>query len=170
MTDQKPTRVLISLRRDRTPDNEWQEAWESPQKLVTRALHHLKGDDLISPQDEYASPTCRFMAVERWDPVMFLVFDLFNVEYDFLRAHHDGRDELPVVPVRLTRGGKLKSYPPQPLGLVNESIRGFHHSNGWDVRPPYWVDHADGAVPTHWHPRSIYPEREPGNDHKPTQE
>jgi hypothetical protein len=70
-----------------------QEAWDEPQKMISKVLMHLKYDDIVSTDDKYNSPNCRFIAVERWDSVVFIVCDLFNINYNQLNAHLDGKNE-----------------------------------------------------------------------------
>lgn len=151
-----PMRILVVVKRQKS-EQAWREAWDDPGKLITRALRHLKHDELVSPEDEYNGPNCRFMAVSRWDPLTFLAFDLFHTGYNALEAHLEGRDELPITPIHLRRANKLKSYPPQPIGHVNGVIRRAHDMHGWDARPPYRIDHANGVHPTYLHARRYNP-------------
>ncbi|KZZ90239.1 hypothetical protein AAL_07340 [Moelleriella libera RCEF 2490] len=158
--DEAPLRLLVIVKRG---PEVWQQAWDEPQKIITRVLKRLKYNSLISPNNVYDSPECRFMAVSRWDSVVFLVCDLFNFDYNHETAHLEGNNELPVKVVRVRQhrsrdGIVIKARaPPQAIARVGEALRDFHRSNGWDVYPPFKVDHANGVWPVYTHSRSVCP-------------
>ncbi|KAH7324257.1 hypothetical protein B0I35DRAFT_423808 [Stachybotrys elegans] len=87
---ESPTRILVIVKHKHLDG--WKQAWDEPQKIITCVLKKLHYDHLISLDDTYDSSDCRFIAVERWDPLVFLVFDLFNVEYNHLDAHLAGKN------------------------------------------------------------------------------
>lgn len=162
----EPKRILVTVKR-RAPESTWREAWEAPHKIVTRALRHLKYDRLVSDDEAYDTPDCRLLAIERWDSLLFIVFDLFNTAYDPLTAHMPGTNELPVTMVRISSKDRPRSYPPQPIGRVGESVRLAHNMHGWEARPPYWEDHADGVHPTYYNARVfLWPGRDAADENK----
>jgi hypothetical protein len=101
---------------------------------------------------------CRFIAVDRWDPVVFIVFDLFNIQYDHLDAHLDGKNELPVRVVRISQGDNrylIKASEAQHIKYLSDEVRNLHESHGWEERVPFRIDHYNGAYPTYYHPRAL---------------
>ncbi|KND90646.1 hypothetical protein TOPH_04717 [Tolypocladium ophioglossoides CBS 100239] len=150
-----PIRILIIVKKSALA---WREAWEEPQKIITQVLRHLKYDKLVSPDDVYNSPDCRFIAVERWDSHTFIACDLFNVNYNLLDAHLDGKNELPIMVVRISQGDHsniIKTKEPQAISQVNDQIRHIHDMHGWNNGPPFKIDHANGAHPVYFSPRSV---------------
>lgn len=150
-----PIRVLIIVKRSPLI---WKQAWDEPQKIITQVLKHLKYDRLVSPEDAYSSSDCRFMAVERWDSHVFIICDLFNIDYNPLDAHLAGKNELPVRVVRVYQGPHtniIKSREPQAIGKVGDELRIIHDVHGWNTGPPYKIDHADGVHPVYRKPRSL---------------
>ncbi|OAA51464.1 hypothetical protein NOR_00057 [Metarhizium rileyi] len=158
MSDQmaSPLRVLIIVKqRSRSL---WQEAWDQPQGIISKVLIHLKYDSLVSTDSEYNSPDCRFIAVERWDSVVFIVFDLFNVDYNYLDAHLDGKNELPVMTVRVSQGDNaciFKTRRVEATKRLGDEIRRLHDKHGWTESLPYKIDHANGVYPIYFNPRSL---------------
>lgn len=151
---ESPTRILIKVRR-RCPG--WDQAWKEPQKTITQVLRSLNYDKLITPDDVYNSPACRFMAVERWDSHTFIVVDLFNHDYDYSEAHLPGKNILPVRIVSISQGVdglRFKAQEPRAIPAIDEELRVAHDHHGWKVEPPYKIDHANGTHPVYWKPRS----------------
>ncbi|KAH7359001.1 hypothetical protein B0T11DRAFT_285551 [Plectosphaerella cucumerina] len=141
-----PTRLLIDIK-----DNgvfSFQQAWDEPQKVITRVLTYLGHDRLVSPDDVYNGNNCRFMALDRWDQRIFMLCDLFNADYNFLEANLEGNNELPVVVVKISHDTIRSKKIPQHIGMVGTSLRELHDFHGWEKRPPFSVDHANGAYPT----------------------
>ncbi|KAJ9130181.1 hypothetical protein NKR23_g12313 [Pleurostoma richardsiae] len=96
--------------------------------------------------------------VERWDSHVFIVCDLFNINYDPLNAHLDGKNELPVMVVRICQGDHssvVKAKELQAIDRVGEQLRSFHDLHGWNDSPPYRIDHANGVHPVYHSPRSL---------------
>lgn len=149
--EELPIRILIDVKESARAR---QEAWDEPQKIITKVLEHLGYNRLVSPDDEYNSSDCRFIAVERWDSRVYIVFDLFNINYNYHDAHLDGKNELPVIMVR-QRDDIIKAKGPQTIRRVGNELRDIHDMNGWDKRPPYKIDHANGAYPVYYSPRSM---------------
>jgi len=153
--DESPIRILIIVKKS---DPAWLQAWEEPQKTITQVLKHLKYDRLVSPDDVYNSSDCRFIVVERWDSHVFIVCDLFNINYDPLNAHLDGKNELPVMVVRICQGDHssvVKAKELQAIDRVGEQLRSFHDLHGWNDSPPYRIDHANGVHPVYHSQRSL---------------
>jgi hypothetical protein len=155
--DKSPMRILVTIKPRALV---WDEAWENTERTITRVLKFLKHDRLISAEADhkYDSSDCRFLAVERWDAKIFIVFDLFNTDYDYLTAHLPSKnDELPMIHVRISKGSDgdifRKNTVPQ-VELMSEELRRLHDHQGW-VPPPYKEDHANGTHPVYWNPRSL---------------
>lgn len=155
-TMESPLRVLIIVKQRSV--RLWQEAWDDPQKMISKVLRHLKYDSLVSTDDEYNTSDCRLIAVERWDSVVFIICDLFNINYNHLDAHQDGKNELPVMTVRVSQGDKsciIKTNEPREIKFVGDQVRGIHDAHGWAKGLPYKIDHANGVHPIYHNPRSM---------------
>ncbi|EFY91115.1 hypothetical protein MAC_02786 [Metarhizium acridum CQMa 102] len=153
---ESPVRVLIIVKQRSV--RLWQEAWEEPQKMISKVLMHLNYNSLVSTDDKYNSSDCRFIAVERWDSVVFIVCDLFNINYNHLNAHLDGKNELPVIIARVSQGEHgyiIKTREPQESKLLGDRVRSLHDMHGWTEGVPYKIDHANGVHPIYYNPRSL---------------
>jgi hypothetical protein len=131
-------------------------AWDSPDAVVQAALKVLEESQLL-PNNELSAP--RLLAIERWHRI-HLAFDIFNNNYDFNTAHLANQNDFPVIAVYLEghlHGDRNKALvaPSSLQKDVNETIRHLHDMNGWETQPPFFGDHANGNVPTYWHPRSL---------------
>lgn len=95
-----------------------------------------------------------YLAREDWDRSKNFVFDVFHASYDFDTAHH----ALKVTVIMVSLGGKKESKwlanPPLQT-QVNEQIAQLHDSNGWTNQPPFFINHAGGAIPIYDRPRSM---------------
>ena len=149
--EEPPIRILIDVRGSARTR---QEAWDEPQKTITKVLEHLGYNRLVSPDNKYDTPNCRFIAVERWDSLVYIVFDLFHIQYNPDNAHLRGNNELPVRVVR-QRDKSIKTKEPHAIGRVSEQLRDIHDMHGWEKGPPYKIDHANGAYPVYRSPRSV---------------
>lgn len=148
-----PIRILIVVKRSATA---WREAWDEPQKTITRVLKHLGHNRLVSPDDVYNSSDCRFIAVERWDSRVYIACDLFNTNYNLRDAHLEGENELPVrVVYQRGHGNIITTTEPREIGQLGDQLRSIHDMHGWDEGPPYKIDHANGAYPVYPNPRSV---------------
>lgn len=49
-----------------------------------------------------------------------------------------------VVSIKVTLGPLLKSKEARAIGQVGDELRSIHDMHGWNTRPPYKIDHADG--------------------------
>jgi hypothetical protein len=151
-----PLRLLIIVKRNST--QAWQEAWQAPKTIISCVLKHLKLDKLASLVDSDDSTGCRFMAVERWDSVVWIVCDLFNDNYKHDDAHLAGKNDLPVKKVYVNGGDSgyiIKARKEREIRVVGDRIREAHDMHGWEDRVPFIVDHADGACPVYDNPRSL---------------
>lgn len=148
-----PIRILIVVKRSAPA---LLEAWDEPQKTITRVLKHLGYARLVSPDDVYDSSDCRFIAVERWDSHVFIVCDLFNINYNVRDAHLDGENELPVrVVYQRGHSNNIKTTELRQIGQLGDQLRSIHDMHGWNEGPPYKIDHANGAYPVYASPRSV---------------
>lgn len=154
--DSEPVRLLIIIKRSQR--NLYEEAWARPRCIITQVLQHLNYDTQSMSNEAYDGPDCRFMAMERWNRRIFIVCDLFNHHYDFLKAHLPGSNELPIRTVYLRDTGGVVDFRVgefQSIHQVDEALRSLHENHGWEASPPFLVDHADGAYPVYWNPRSL---------------
>lgn len=96
------------------------------------------------------------LAIEKWDRLDILVFDVFHTAYDWSTAHHEV--DLPVVLVDCgKRYSSVKVAGPEFRKQVNVAVAREHDLNGWDVRPPYFADQSRTRtqVPTYENPRHL---------------
>ncbi|KAI9150584.1 hypothetical protein HJFPF1_10358 [Paramyrothecium foliicola] len=151
-----PLRLLIIVKQRNV--QVFQEAWEEPQKIISKVLEHLEYDKLVSPNDKYDSSDCRFIAVERWDSDIFIVCDLFNVNYRHEDAHLHGKNELPVRVVRVSQSDqcyRIRAREAQEIKVLDSQIQSSHDSDGWEEGVPFKIDHANGLCPVYYNPRSL---------------
>lgn len=126
-------------------------AWEDPQSVVQDALK-LVIQQGLNP----ANTSSRLLAVERWSRV-HIVFDLGHDDYKPEAAHLLGQNDLPVLAVDFSRDG-TNTARAASTGLqdeVNKQIREIHDLTGFGSQPPFFIDHANGSVPTFPHPRTM---------------
>jgi hypothetical protein len=96
-----------------------------------------------------------FLAREDWGRPIHLVFDIYHASYDFDTAHIIAHD-MPVIMVSLGKKNDRMWFAAPPLAeQVNRTIAELHNLNGWGKRPPYFIDHARGAVPAYDSPRDV---------------
>jgi hypothetical protein len=94
------------------------------------------------------------LATEDWGRILHLVFDLHHTSYDFDTAHI--AHKMHVVMVSL--GGKQERKwfaSSSDAEMVNKRIAELHNFNGWVTRPPFFANHASGAVPIYDSPRDM---------------
>lgn len=131
-------------------------AWEDPQVVVQAALDLLKESNTISSPPD-AAPNPRLLLVERWCRI-HLVFDIFHEAYDPEDAHLPGRYDLATIAVFFLQKDKTSiryatAAESKLRREVNEQVRDFHNLTGTGSQPPFFIDHANGNVPTFWNPR-----------------
>jgi hypothetical protein len=144
-----PIRVLINISRK---SSYWSEAWQSTEDVIIAALKLMIEHEVVEAD---AQMSYLFLARERWNKRVFIVFDIFNDRYDAATAHLPGQNDLPVTMVLLSERQKSVSCSPgtQINNKVNKDIRDIHDSMGQGSKPPFTVDHADGQVPYYPNPR-----------------
>ncbi|KAM4060968.1 hypothetical protein HRG_012927 [Hirsutella rhossiliensis] len=144
-------RILVSVS-SKSPC--WPRAWAYPEEIIAVALSLVKEDNLIS-SDKYNDPSqCLFLAKERWDGRVFIVFDVFHDAYNPDSAHLPGQNDLPVTLVHLSRRNKVNVAPTPVMRKLNRELEELHNSTGLESRPPFSVDHANGQHPTYDRPRT----------------
>jgi hypothetical protein len=95
-----------------------------------------------------------YLAKEDWGRTMHLVFDLYHASYNFDKAHI--ADEMHVIMVSLGGRQERKWFASSSeAALVNKGIAALHNYNGWKTRPPFFANHAAGAIPTYDSPRDL---------------
>lgn len=102
----------------------------------------------------HAPPT--LLAIEKWDRLDVLVFDVFHDAYDWSTAHQEVN--LPVILVDYgKRYSVVKEAGPEFRKEVNGAIARELDLNRWDVRPPYVADQTRmrAKVPTYPNPRHM---------------
>ena len=82
-----------------------------------------------------------------------MVFDLFNNEYDFQKAHN--ADVMDVVAIDLgpKQNPKITKMSDLKKNEVNASVAEFHRLNGFEIKPPFLKDHRDKKIPAYPNPR-----------------
>ncbi|KAH8707023.1 hypothetical protein GQ44DRAFT_493386 [Phaeosphaeriaceae sp. PMI808] len=139
--DKAPTRVLISISRK---SECWDRAWGASEEVISDALGLLQ--KTFSDLHVHRDSSYLFIAKERWDMRIFIIFDFQHVSYDPDSAHLPDQNDLPVIIVYLQQ--EKASFAGAPLkNRVNMQIQKLHNSTGLGSRPPFAVDHADGKVP-----------------------
>lgn len=77
-------------------------------------------------------------------------------------AHLSGENNLPVVAVFFGAHEKAFVAGPPMANKVNADLRAVHNSTGVGSEPPFFVDHADGAVPVYYNPRTLVKQEKQG--------
>lgn len=149
--EREAKRVLIMVSR-RSP--QWEKAWAFPEELIVIALRLAQESGLLPPCVQEDSSATRFLAKERWDGRVFIVFDVYHDTYDPDRAHMHGQDDLPVIEVYLSRKEVARMAGKPTANKVNGDVRALHNATGLGSRPPFSVDHSQGKVPFYNNPRS----------------
>lgn len=103
---------------------------------------------------------CKLLAIQVWQRLTVLVFDVFYDDYDVLEAH-----KVVDLPVILVDYGKRLSYvrlaSPEFREEVNNHVANQHNFNGWTGKPPYIEDQTSSVPPTYCYPRHCYPRNAP---------
>ncbi|KAF2240402.1 hypothetical protein BU26DRAFT_589423 [Trematosphaeria pertusa] len=94
----------------------------------------------------------KLLAIQKWQQLTILVFDIFNDKYDVSTAHHKAN-----LPVLLVDYGKRLSYvrvaSPELQERINVHVANQHNFNGWDGELPYFEDQTGSAPPKYDNPR-----------------
>lgn len=134
----EPTRVLVLVRGNSKYHGE-------PDSVIIE--HALSILDISGAQSLY-------LAREDWGRTIQFVFDIFHASYDFTTAHtiHD----IAVVVVSLGEKNERRWFASRPQQKeVNKTVAHLHDLNGWETRPPYLANHANGAIPVYDNPRNM---------------
>ncbi len=96
----------------------------------------------------------KLLVVEKWDQLSIFVFDVFYSHYDPLTGHN--AVDLSVILVDYGRRySSVRFSTRQFRDKVNHDVAKAHDNNGWDARPPYFIDRREGRVPVYYSPRSM---------------
>lgn len=114
----------------------------------------MRAAGLLSPNAIHDRSAVMFLAKERWDSRIFIVFDVFHDTYDPDTAHLPGHGDLPVISVCFDRKESASIAGTPMKNQVNVDIRALHNSTGIGSKPPFEVDHANGKVPFYPNPRT----------------
>jgi hypothetical protein len=135
---QQPARVLVIVRGNSGYRK------EPPREIIEHVLSMFN-----IPKTKFL-----FLASEDWGRTIHVVFDLYHTSYDFDTAHI--AHKMHVVMVSL--GGKQERKwfaSSSDAEMVNKRIAELHNFNGWVTRPPFFANHASGAVPIYDSPRDM---------------
>ena len=113
-------RVLVVVSR-KSPH--WSKAWNSSQELVAIALRIMQNTHLVAPNVDDDPSAITFLAKERWDSRIFIVFDIFHNTCDSEKAHLVGQNDLPVISVFLGQK-ESASTAGRPLETRSTAISG----------------------------------------------
>jgi hypothetical protein len=125
--------------------------------------HWLKSDtevidaalQLILQKEAWNQIDYRFMAKEMWGTVSFFIFDIFNGGYDWNTAYLEGKNDLPVIAVRFSKKKETALVEGPFIRVrVKQQLRQLHNDEGYGSKPPFYVDHTNGKVPTYPKPRT----------------
>lgn len=154
-------RVLVSVS---SKSCHWQTACKSPEEIVQLTIDAIQKNNWLSLKTTTTTtPPLKpmLLVTEKWIPRVFIVFDLFNDDYDPDTAHLPGRNDLPVLPIYFSKkeGQESMDLGPQSHLIsdkVNKSVYTVFDSTGLGSRPPFIVDHLNGNIPTYPNPRSAH--------------
>lgn len=145
--DEDPMRVFVIMRRS-SP------LWEVKDAIIIQEALQLMSTNPTIPYKNVT--TLALIAKELFDQVRFLVLDVRNEAFDFSTAHIEGRNDLPVVTVRLSKKKQTAQIEGAPIEReVNRRLREIYCDEGYDKTPPFVIDHTNGKVPTYLTPRSV---------------
>jgi len=151
VTTQTATRVLLMVSHNNPL---FAESWSSTEELIPKALDTLKERHLIYHQG-YTKVPWTILVKKNMGIRVFVVFDIFNKDYDSAKGHLPSHNNLPVVVIHFSRKGVHTRIAESGLRQrVNNETAEAHNLNGWDAGPPYVVDHTT-TVPIHMNPRDI---------------
>lgn len=138
INDRIPCRMWISLSL-KSPH------WNDPDSVLNVILESI-------PARIDATTDIRFLAKQTWPKRCFLIYDLFNAEYDYMRGHFLEMNTLPIIWIQSGKEMTFREAPPKLSEQVNHEVARMHNVNGF-VPPPYTEDHCNGAVPVYYNAR-----------------
>jgi len=128
----------------------WTQSWSPTEEAVAAARETLRERRLI--QDKTEAPL-RLLAKEKWGNRVFIIFDMFNLEYDPALGHLLEHNSLPVLVAQFSGKGVHTRIAEEGLRRrVNRETCEIHNRHGPDCVPPYVVDHTT-TVPVYMNPR-----------------
>ncbi|KAH8707027.1 hypothetical protein GQ44DRAFT_777594 [Phaeosphaeriaceae sp. PMI808] len=134
----KPTRVAVFLRRKSS--------------LYPNAYDEVAQKACSTLGVPYNESGHKLLAIQKWQQLTILAFDIFNDDYDASTAHHKVN-----LPVLLVDYGKRLSYvriaSPELRESINIHVANQHNYNGWDGKPPYFEDQTGSVPPKYYNPR-----------------
>jgi len=129
--------------------------WTCYNEIILAVVAILKEEKMIHEDAANNSSSFRALAIDRYNTRIFVVFDIHNLKYNFEDAHLEGKNNLPVIAVSLSRErNHVFTASPLLMNTVNESIRRLHDINGFHGELPFREDHAKGCWPSYSEPRS----------------
>ena len=135
LLQKRPLRVLVIIRKFNKFFN------RSDDDIKEHALQHLHEKD------------AKTLVTTRWPSVTTMVFDLFNVGYDFQKAHNAEVLDVIAIDFGPKQSPKITKMSDVKRNEVNASVAEFHRLNGFEVQPPFLEDHRNGKVPSYPNPR-----------------
>ncbi|PSN59585.1 hypothetical protein BS50DRAFT_626545 [Corynespora cassiicola Philippines] len=130
----------------------WSRAWNYSDEVVEKAVARVTTNSAALCSAD-APPQIRILVKERWTSRLWIVFDIFNKEYDPGQAHLPGVNDLPVIIVSFGEND-IVSTSKLLEDQVNDSIRQAHDNHGVGSEPPFVIDHTNGQIPTYSNPRT----------------
>lgn len=149
--DPSPIRVLIIVKHA-------SQRWATDDAQVIDAALHLVSQVHHRGQEIWTRRGHKLIAKEMWECFNCLVVDVAHDEYNWNTAHLEGENDLPVITVRFS--GKKETASIEGAAIttrVNQELRQLHDNEGYDSKPPFFVDHTNGRVPTYPKPRTVLP-------------
>lgn len=135
LVQKKPIRVLVIVRKL----NKFLERSDASIKEI--ALQHLHEED------------GKTLIIAKWPSITTMVFDLFNNEYDFQKAHNADVIDVIAIDLGAKQNPKITIISELQKKEVNATVAECHRLNGFKVQPPFLEDHRDGKVPAYLNPR-----------------
>jgi hypothetical protein len=129
----------------------YSQSWASTDKILPAALDTLRSSRLIE-QNTADIPT-RLLVKQRERTRDFIVFDIFNNDYDSALGHLP-KGNLPVFVVHFSKDKAHARIAEDGLQKrVNKEIRDAHNRNGIGSIPPFVLDYTTREAPIYMNPR-----------------
>ncbi|WQF77032.1 hypothetical protein CDEST_02046 [Colletotrichum destructivum] len=141
-------RIFVSVSKK---SRHWPQAWSYDKEIVDVAIDLIKSKDTAA-QVAYADTM--LVVQERWPMRIWIIFDIFNTEYDPSKAHLPGQNDLPVIAISLSNKTTITNATEGLENRVNKGVREAHDLHGDGSRAPFKIDHANNNIPTFPSPRT----------------
>ncbi|OHE91409.1 hypothetical protein CORC01_13274 [Colletotrichum orchidophilum] len=122
--DRIAKRIFVSVSK-KSP--QWSQALSSDKEIVNLAIGHLNSN---APSTQIVDADAMLVVKEIWPMRIWIVFDIFNINYDPSKAHLPNQNDLPVIAISLS---KNTSVTVASIGLrdkVNQGVRDAHDLHG----------------------------------------